>query len=140
MKKRILSIIITTIILMSMIGTNALAVTVPSSVINRDITVGKDQKWTYVAPISRTTKYSYFKASCTTVHPTGGTDNFEYIQATGKTMDGLVWGSIATIREGYGYYKITLSDGYLDQKYIAVYFRGNSPNYGAEATVSFYSE
>lgn len=103
------------------------------------ISLPKNQVWTGKYSVTRSGNVSYVFASLDSVYPASGTDNYEKIQArivNGQGTMILRDGSYATLKEGTGYQKLYIKDGYLNEKTVYLQFRGNS-NDAAEAVVNY---
>ncbi|MGB8455028.1 MAG: hypothetical protein WCD89_22195 [Anaerocolumna sp.] len=137
-KKKIASVISLVLVLGFIMGTNAFAAT------DQIITVGKDMTWKDVDYLYRSGLDPYITASCSSVYPDSGTDNFTRIQVGLKrtpnspSPDTIInWGGYYVLYEGEGDTKVQILDNYLSAYNIRICFRGNDPDYGANAVVSY---
>lgn len=109
------------------------------SAANATVTVGANQTWSYLGNKSRTGKYSYIAMRNLAVYPTyGGEDNFRYIQGSANNENGYQICNVLTLDEQSNEASYpSIYEGYLNSKFINFKFRGNSPNYGATASVVY---
>lgn len=140
MKKRIASVLSLILVISFVLGTNAFAVT------DDLITVSKDMTWTVVNYLSRSGSDTFVTASVSSVYPDSGSDNFTRIQVGLKrtpnqpSPDTMInWGGYYVLYEGEGSTKVQILDQYLSTETVRICFRGNDPDYGANAVVSYSS-
>lgn len=138
MKKKIFAVLSLVLITSTIIGTNVFAVT------DQIISVSKNMTWTDVDYLYRSGIDPYVTASCSSVYPNSGEDNFTRIQVglkgtpnspSGETI--INWYGSYTLYEGEGDTKVQILDQYLSYKNIRICFRGNDPDYAAKAVVSY---
>lgn len=132
-RKRI-TIIIVAMLMFCMMSMSALAA------INVHISLPKDQVWTDSLDVSRTAGFSYVKASCDSVYPTSGSDNFTKIQVRIVNSSGalIMTSNYEVLKEGDGYKMLYIKEGYLANKTVYLQFRGNS-SAAAEAVVNYFA-
>ena len=119
-KKRIITII-TTMAMFCMMTMSTLAAT------DVVIFLPENQVWTSSEPVSRSGSYSYVWASCDSVYPLNGADNFSRIQTRlVDSSDTLIMiDNFVALQEGSGYQRLEIQEGYLDLETVYIQFRGN---------------
>lgn len=140
MNRKIISVIVTSLVMTFILGTTAFAA---SSYFNQDINLPANQVYVAAAPIERSMKYKDVYAALLAVRPpAGGTDNYEKVQVQLRNMNGIIIGTATnwTLSEvSTTFSTLTIKDGYYDTQYVYFHFRGNNPSYAAVATVSYYT-
>lgn len=103
------------------------------------ISVYDHQVWYQTDAVTRTANYSFGYARAYAVWPLGGgTDNFHKIQTAIQTTGRNNISDVYVLDETEtSNTKISIYEGKLSYKTIVFAFRGNSPNYGASAYVSY---
>lgn len=110
-----------------------------ASAANTTVTVSANQTWSYLGNKSRSGDYSYIAMRALAVYPTyGGEDNFRYIQGSANNENGYQICNVLTLDEQSSSASYpSIYEGYLNSNYVNFKFRGNSPNYGATASVVY---
>ena len=130
-KKRITTIIVATA-MFCMMAMSALADT---KVV---VFLPEDQVWTSSMSVPRSGAYSFVWASCDSVYPLTGSDNFSRIQT--RLVDSeemrIMEDGYVVLKEGGGYEKLNIMDEYLDLETVYIQFRGNT-YLSAEAVVNY---
>lgn len=131
-KKKKITTVIVAMAMFCMMSISALAAT------NVVVSLPKDQAWTSKKSVTRTGSYSYIEASCDSVYPTSGSDNFSKIQARVVNSAGtlIMTKDYEVLKEGDGYQELHIKDGYLALDTVYIQFRGNSSS-AAEAVVNY---
>ena len=131
-KKKKITTVIVAMAMFCMMSISALAAT------NVVVSLPKDQAWTTKKDVTRTGNYSYIEASCDSVYPTSGNDNFSKIQSRVVNSSGtlIMKKDYVVLNEGEGYEELPIKDGYLSLKTVYIQFRGNTSS-AAEAVVNY---
>ena len=135
MKKKIFSILSTTLVLFMLLSTNVFMAASKTET----ITLLDEQVWNVRPVIKRSGAYYDTYVKCNAVYPRyGGLDTFSKIKVC--IRDTSYFNTISdekTIYEGAGNYVLTLKNGELNNKEIRFAFCGNNPAYEAKADVYY---
>lgn len=128
------------ILCLIVIGINVYVADVEASSGSGLVTVGKDCTFTTaVSNLARTGNYDYIEVAVHSVYPVGNydEDNYQKCKAAVFKNDGTRISDTKTIKEGTGYEKLTIYNGYLNLKKVNLGFAGNNPNYSANIDYSY---
>ncbi len=132
MMKKVKACIAAILVMSLIIGTNVFASTTT-------VYCAKKQTWTKAGSMPRTGDFSFVFIWADSVYPNSGKDTYKKIQAVLENSKGTHISSIITLTEGDYSSELYIKDGYLSNKTVYAYFRGNNPDYAAYADVSYYS-
>lgn len=136
MKKKFMSILGVSLLLVMMFSLNSLA----SSGQNLTVQVGTGSTFvTGVSNASRTGNYNYIYVNIQSVYPLQGTDNFTKckVRVYKRDWTGAAFSNEYTLTEGYGNQTISLYNGGLSCLQFDIRFAGNNPDYGAKILFNY---
>lgn len=99
-----------------------------------------NQNWVNTLLTTRTGSSEYTEAQLYAVYPPkGGKDNFRYARVRVLTKSGTVMANEITLDEqSTSRQKVYIRSGYLSHREIRFQFRGNHPDYDANADVEYW--